>query len=115
MTKTPAPERENHDATYKAAMRQAIAARWADTWRELAKVAKSEDPEAVHATRVASRRLRAAMDAATDAFPRKWYRKLHKMAKTITSELGTVRDTDILLQELQAERARADASEWVGL
>ena len=64
------------------------------------------DIEGVHDVRVASRRLRAAMDIAAPAFPGKWYKPLHRTAKEITGALGEVRDRDVLLEALRADRAR---------
>jgi len=105
------------DDDFQTAMGQLIGARWRELWKALPAVIKSEDPEAVHAVRVASRRLRAVMDASTDAFPQKWYRSLHKTAKSITSALGDVRDRDVLLESLRAERADAetDPAEWLAI
>jgi len=84
-------------------MRETIAAQWAVTWKALPAVIASDDPEAVHALRVASRRLRAAMDASTSCFPRKWFRPLHRQAKAITRSAGAVRDSDELLPALTSE------------
>ena len=92
-----------------------IAARWEEVWDLLPKAMKGEDPEAVHAARVASRRLRAAMDGAAEAFPKPWYRSLHKSAKHITRTLGHVRDQDVLLEKLVADRERAAAAERLGI
>lgn len=92
-----------------------IAARWQEVWDLLPKAVKGDDPEAVHAARVASRRLRAAMDGAAEAFPKPWYRSLHKSAKAITRTLGHVRDQDVLLEKLAADREQADAAERLGI
>jgi len=92
-----------------------IAARWQEVWDLLPKAVKGDDPEAVHAARVASRRLRAAMDGAAAAFPMPWYRSLHKSAKAITRTLGHVRDQDVLLEKLAADREQADAVERPGI
>jgi CHAD domain-containing protein len=76
---------------------------------------KGEDPEGVHDVRVASRRLRAAMDVAHGAFPAEWYKPLHKLAKQITRELGAVRDRDVLIASLQKDRDSAQPEEWPGI
>ena len=65
--------------------------------------------------RVASRRLRAAMDVSADCFPAKWFRPLHKSAKEITSALGEVRDRDVQLEEFAKLRKRASAPERQGI
>ncbi len=100
---------------FREAMSPRIAARWEEVWDLLPKALKGEDPEAVHAARVASRRLRAAMDGAAEAFPKPWYRSLHKSAKLITRTLGHVRDQDVLLEKLAADWERAEAAERLGI
>ena len=111
-----APARsEPDDQDYRTAMRDAIATHWAAVWKAMPGVAAGKDPEAVHDVRVASRRLRAAMDVATDCFPAKWYRPLHKTAKAITQALGEVRDRDVLLEELAEARQRASNLEQPGI
>ncbi len=101
--------------TYRSAMRDLIAARWGDVWRAVPVALAGEDPEGVHDVRVASRRLRAAMDVAAGCFPSSWYRPLHRAAKEITGALGEVRDRDVLLESLTQERRGAAAAERPGL
>ena len=115
MTKTPADTGVPSEASYREAMREAIAAQWAAVWKAIPAVIDSDDPDAVHRVRVASRRLRAAMDVAPACFPRKWYRPLHKTAKAITRSLGEVRDRDVLLDALTREREHASAAERPGI
>lgn len=100
---------------YRSAMRTLIAARWGAVWRAVPVARAGEDPEGVHDVRVASRRLRAAMDVAVDAFPAAWYRPLHRVAKEITGALGEVRDRDVLLAFLEDERAGAPSVERAGI
>ena len=101
--------------SYRSAMRELIAARWGEVWRAVPVALGGEDIEGVHDVRVASRRLRAAMDVATECFPAGWYRPLHETAKAITGALGEVRDRDVLLEALAAEREAAPAAERPGL
>ena len=102
-------------AGFDEAMQALIAERWRDVWKAMPDPAQLTDPEAIHAVRVASRRLRAAMDVATDAFPQRWYRRLHKEAKAITGEFGDLRDADVMLETLRAERETAPEAEHAGL
>lgn len=97
------------------AMRAAIDERWRTVWATLPASIAGEDIEAVHDTRVASRRLRAAMDAGAPCFPGRWYRPLHAAARDLTSALGAVRDRDVLLQAFGAERDAAPAAEAPGI
>ena len=100
---------------FQETMKRLIAERWSDVWKEIPRALEGTDIEGVHDVRVASRRLRAAMDTSAPAFPQKWYRQLHRVAKEITGELGGVRDRDVLLEALQAERASAPLAEHPGI
>ena len=96
-------------------MRTLIGARWEEVWKAVPRAAEGTDIEGVHDVRVASRRLRAAMDVAEPAFPSSWYKPLHKVAKEITSELGEVRDRDVMLEYLTAARDEAPPNERPGI
>jgi len=96
-------------------MRALIAERWRVVWEAIPAALEGTDIEGVHDVRVASRRLRAAMDVATPAFPAKWYKPLHRTAKEITGALGEVRDRDVLLEALQADRIAAPPAEHPGI
>lgn len=100
---------------YRLAMRSLIGQRWGAVWKAVPVALEGTDPEGVHDVRVASRRLRAAMDVAASAFPASWYRPLHRAAKEITGALGEVRDRDVLLQAIVAEREAAPAAERPGI
>jgi triphosphatase len=100
---------------YRDAMRGLIAARFGIMWKAVPIAIEGSDPEGVHDVRVASRRLRAAMDVAVGCFPDSWYRPLHDIVKEITSELGEVRDRDVMLEFLSTERKRASSNERVGI
>ncbi len=115
MTATPSASGLDPDQEYRAAMRDTIAANWAEVWKAMPEAVAGKTPEGVHKVRVASRRLRAAMDVATDCFPRKWYRPLHKTAKAITKSLGEVRDRDVLIEALSKEREQASDEEQPGI
>jgi CHAD domain-containing protein len=96
-------------------MRDLIGERWGAVWRAVPVAIEGTDPEGVHDVRVASRRLRAAMDVAETCFPASWYRPLHQLAKQITSELGAVRDRDVLLEHLNRAREAAPPGDHPGI
>jgi CHAD domain-containing protein len=96
-------------------MRDLIAVRWAAVWKAIPVAIDGEDIEGVHDVRVASRRLRAAMDVAVGCFPRSWYDPLHRVAKEITSELGEVRDRDVTIEFLQKDLESASPGEHSGI
>ncbi len=103
------------DQSYQSAMRELIARRWAAVWSAVPVALAGEDIEGVHDVRVASRRLRAAMDVAVECFPARWYAPLHHAAKEITGALGEVRDRDVMIEYLTKDRAKAGLAEHPGI
>lgn len=61
------------------------------------------DIKFVHDMRVASRRLRAAMDNFADCFQKEAFKKHYKQVRTITRTMGVVRDLDVLIARFQRE------------
>lgn len=110
-----APEVEPQDVAFRDAMHSLIAERWQDVWKAMPAAIEGANSEGVHDVRVASRRLRAAMDVAAPAFPKGWYKPLHRSAKEITGSLGEVRDRDVILERLQEQRAAASPADWPGI
>lgn len=108
-------EMRSGDARYDDALAGLIADRFQRLWTALPRAEDPADAKAVKDIRVASRRLRAAMDVGVDCFPASWYRPLHQLAKEITSQLGEVRDREVLLDHFRAERASAAPSETAGI
>lgn len=103
------------DQSYRSAMRALIGERWGAVWKAVPVAIAGENIEGVHDVRVASRRLRAAMDVAVECFPGSWYGSLHQVAKEITGALGEVRDRDVLIEHLTAEREQAAAGDRPGI
>ncbi|MFT4038255.1 MAG: CHAD domain-containing protein [Thermomicrobiales bacterium] len=110
-----APAPEDEDETFRDAMRALIHERWQTVWETIPAAVEGASSEGVHDVRVASRRLRAAMDVAAPGFPRGWYKPLHQAAKEITSALGEVRDRDVILERLQAQREDSPPADWPGI
>ena len=63
------------------------------------------DPEELHDMRVASRRLRAAVEAFAVCYRGKEFKWAAKQTKALTDALGAVRDSDVLLARMEAYRA----------
>lgn len=103
------------NGSYRDAMKALIGTRFGAVWKAVPVAVEGVDPEGVHDVRVASRRLRAAMDVAAGCFPDTWYRPLHRVAKSITTELGEVRDRDVLIEFLVEERNHATPNERAGI
>jgi exopolyphosphatase/pppGpp-phosphohydrolase len=108
-------QRNAADRSFRATMKALIGERWRVVWAAIPAALEGSNIEGVHDVRVASRRLRAAMDVAAPAFPGRWYKQLHRTAKEITGALGEVRDRDVLLEALHADRSTAPAVEHPGI
>jgi exopolyphosphatase/pppGpp-phosphohydrolase len=108
-------QRDSTEMSFKETMSALISERWQSVFAAIPVALAGTDIEGVHDVRVASRRLRAAMDIAAPAFPGKWYSALHRTAKEITSALGEVRDRDVLLEALRRERSAAPLVERPGI
>ena len=78
-------------------------------------VVAGEDPEEVHAMRVAARRMRAAWRVFGDGFEREARRRYVGDLREIGTRLGAVRDLDVLLEILAAYEARQGAHGRAGL
>lgn len=63
-------------------------------------VRRADDIEALHDMRVASRRLRAAINVFEPAFPGEGYRSFEQEVKAVTDALGEARDLDVMLDTL---------------
>jgi inorganic triphosphatase YgiF len=78
-------------------------------------VLKHEDIEAVHKMRVASRRLRATLDAFESCSDPAVFKKLYKKIKKAADNLGAARDTDVMLQHLHVRSEQLEDEERPGL
>ncbi len=82
-------------------------------WRD--DVLKHEDIEAVHKMRVASRRLRATLDAYEPCCEPKQFKKVYRTVQQVADMLGRARDTDVMLQGLQQRLTKATSEEQAGV
>jgi exopolyphosphatase/pppGpp-phosphohydrolase len=82
-------------------------------WRD--EVLKNEDVEAIHKMRVASRRLRATLDAFEPCCKRKRFMNAYRHVKEMADLLGTVRDTDVMLLGLREQYEEAATEEQPGV
>ncbi len=82
-------------------------------WRD--DVLKQDDIEAVHKMRVASRRLRATLDAFESICEPKPFKKVYRRIKQIADMLGKARDTDVMIQNLQLQREHLPSEEQAGM
>jgi CHAD domain-containing protein len=95
------------DMPFWEAAKPAIGQKLDEMFEHEAGTRAGDDIEHLHDMRVASRRLRAAMDVFAICFPAKTYKPLHKMAASLTRALGEVRDRDVLIDTLEKYARKA--------
>lgn len=91
------------DKTLETCARQIIVGYFHEMMSHKVGASDGVDIEFVHDMRVASRRLRAAMDNFADCFENELFKKYYKQIRTITRTMGTVRDLDVLIVRFQNE------------
>jgi exopolyphosphatase/pppGpp-phosphohydrolase len=70
-------------------------------WRD--EVLRNEDIEAIHKMRVATRRLRATLDAFESCCEPGQFKRVYRRIKKMADLLGSARDTDVMVQGLRAQ------------
>jgi CHAD domain-containing protein len=88
------------DESFACAAERAIEVRADEVFEHSKGVLDLSDIERVHDMRVATRRLRAAMEVFEPCFPRKRYRKTLRRVKALADALGERRDRDVQLEML---------------
>jgi CHAD domain-containing protein len=90
---------------------RAVKVRSKEVFAHSAGVLDLDDVERVHDMRVATRRLRAALEVFEPCFPRKRHRKALRKVKALADALGERRDADVeiaLLEDLVDEVGGTD-------
>jgi CHAD domain-containing protein len=107
------------EAPFSAAAAQVVEVRAREVFEHSTGVLDLDHIERVHDMRVATRRLRAALEVFEPCFPRKRHRKALRKVKTLADALGGRRDADVeigLLEGLAdkvAEEDRAALAELI--
>lgn len=94
------------EAPFAVAAARVIEVRSEEVFERADGILDLADPERVHDMRVATRRLRAALEIFEPCFPRKRRRKALKRVKALADALGERRDVDVeigLLEGVAAE------------
>lgn len=78
-------------------------------------VLKHEDVEAVHKMRVASRRLRATLDAYQSICDPKIFKSNYRQVRGAADALGAARDADVMLLNLNAQLEQVGSEEKKGV
>lgn len=79
--------------------------------KELTALRSKPHEDSIHDTRVASRRMRAAMEAYRDLLPAREWRLLYKKLRQITRTLGGARETEVNLGLLNGLKNGGDMAE----
>jgi CHAD domain-containing protein len=101
----------NEDDSYAAVAAKAVAVRASELAESSAGVLDTADIERLHDMRVATRRLRAALEVFEPCFPRKRFKTVLREVKDLADALGERRDRDVTiaaLDRLCAEIGRPD-------
>lgn len=99
------------DEPFARAAARVVGVRAAEVFEQAPGVLDLGDVERVHDMRVATRRLRAALEVFEPCFPRKRRRRALKKVKALADSLGERRDRDVqieLLENLAAALSEAD-------
>lgn len=106
------------EGSFGAAAARVVEVRSEEVFAHAGNVLDLEDIEPLHDMRVATRRLRAAMEMLRPCFPRKRYRRAMKPLKALANALGERRDRDVAIAQLgeigaavlePADRSRLEA------
>ncbi len=89
------------EAPFGAAAARVVEVRADEVFAQAEGVLDLDDPERVHDMRVATRRLRAALEVFEPCFPRKRWRKALKRVKALADALGARRDLDVETELLE--------------
>lgn len=88
-------------ATFREAAAAAIEVRTEELFLFGEGVLDTADIERVHDMRVASRRLRAAMEVFAPCFPKRDFRRALREVKALADDLGRRRDPDVAMAALE--------------
>jgi CHAD domain-containing protein len=103
------------DEPFAAAAARVVRVRAAEVFEHADGVLEIERIECLHDMRVATRRLRAALEMFEACFPRKRFRKALKRVKRLADALGERRDRDVEIEFLTEFAAAAPESDRAAL
>ena len=103
------------DLPFREAAALAVETRAGEVWEHEHRVMDTNDIEGVHDMRVATRRLRAAMEIFAPCFPKKRHGKALADVKNLADLLGTRRDPDVMIDRLRAIEAKLTQEDRPGI
>jgi CHAD domain-containing protein len=95
------------EETFSASAERVVKVRATEVFAHSEGVLDLDDIEALHDMRVATRRLRAALEVYAPCFPSKRHRKALKRVKRLADALGERRDRDVAIEFLTGFAAEA--------
>ena len=102
-------------SSFRDAAGRTILTRWHEMMSHRDGTLAGDDIEDLHDMRVASRRLRAAMDAFAGAFPERSFARNLKVVKRVTDTLGAARDLDVAVDHLRELLPTLDEADRPGV
>jgi CHAD domain-containing protein len=100
---------------YRVAAARSVRVRTEEVFDHAGGVLDTSDIERVHDMRVATRRLRAALEVYAPCFPNKRFKRVLKEVKALADALGARRDPDVQLQSVEELKAQLRADDAPGL
>jgi CHAD domain-containing protein len=100
---------------FAAAAARVVEVRAAEVFAHSEGVLDVEEIERLHDMRVATRRLRAALEVFDSCFPRKRHRRALRRVKALADALGERRDRDVAIGFLEGLREETPESDRAGL
>jgi CHAD domain-containing protein len=101
--------------SFRAAAAATVETRAAEVFEHSGNVLDTEDIERVHDMRVATRRLRAAMEIFEQCFPKKEFKHALGDVKRLADTLGERRDPDVHIAELDRVAAALTGEDTAGI
>jgi CHAD domain-containing protein len=102
-------------ASFREAAVRVVAVRTEEVFEHVAHVLDTSDIERVHDMRVATRRLRAALEIFAACFPKREHRKVLKEVKRLADALGERRDPDVAIDSFTRVRDALPAGDRAGI
>jgi CHAD domain-containing protein len=103
------------DMTFAQAAERTVATRTDELFSISTGVLDTDEIEHVHDMRVASRRLRAALEVFAPCFPHDTHREVLREVKALADALGERRDPDVQIANLQHLRKRMPEEDHPGI
>ena len=103
------------DTRFREAAAAAVSVRAGEVFTFADAALDLSDIEGVHDMRVATRRLRAALEVFASCFPAKRHAEVLKEVKDLADRLGERRDPDVAIEELEALAKEFDPADRPGI